>query len=183
MTTRDTNSALEITRSADPAWCDWPSSDRVEDDRHPLGNHDYRDLRWISPYDAERVAELESELVERVRGAASPEDEMKLVDDELYEDPDGLLGLDLGVAGAVAALASIGCIPVASCNGGAFGGWHHEDHPLVAFYAPRTLVPTLLRSATEASVGLDNHEGALLLYADGVDGLMAFAGALRTLPE
>lgn len=176
-------SMIEITRNADAALCHWPDSVSVDDERHPLGNHQYRDLRWVTSEEAVRVAELETELVERVRSAASPEDEMNLVDDELYDDPDGLLGLDLGVAGAVAALAAIGCIPVASCNGGAFGGWHHEDHPLVVFYAPKSLVPTLLRAAAETSTGLDNHDGALMLYAEAVDGPMAFARIIRTPPD
>lgn len=45
-----------------------------------------------------------------------------------------IVDLDLEAAGAVAALSAASCVPVASCNGGAFGGTHSEGAPVVAFY-------------------------------------------------
>lgn len=87
--------------------------------------------------------------------------------------------MDIGVASSVVALSSAGCVPFSSCNGGAFGGSHDEDHPLVAFYTLPEMVELLLETAQEANVGLENEdEGSLLLYADDIRNMRNYANGL-----
>jgi hypothetical protein len=69
---------------------------------------------------------------------------MDEIADEFYEDP-GLdpYGLDVGVASTVVALSPLGCVPLSSCNGGCYGDFHHESHPLIVFCAKPMYGPTL----------------------------------------
>jgi hypothetical protein len=59
----------------------------------------------------------------------------EIITEELYENESWLFGLDIGVASTVIALSAARCVPFSSCNGGAYGGSHHEFHLVVAFYA------------------------------------------------
>lgn len=69
-------------------------------------------------------------------------------------------------------------MPFSSCNAGAFGGSHNEAYPCVAFYMRPQLAAVLTACAEKASVGLSNGwDSSVLLYADGVDGMMTFAQA------
>ena len=115
----------------------------------------------------------------RIKASDDPEVEYDEIADELYEDDEGLYGLDLGVAGAVAALSAARCIPFSSCNGGAFGGRHLELYPLVAFYAREAHLQALLTAAEEAGCGLENgNNGCLVVFAGDVEALPNFATAL-----
>lgn len=88
---------------------------------------------------------------------------MTAIEDELYEEPEGLLGLDLGVAACVASLSAMGCIPASSCNGGAFDGYHLEEYPLVTFLADRASARRVLKIAERAGLGLRQDDGYLVL--------------------
>jgi hypothetical protein len=135
------------------------------------------DLRNIEPDEPGRVYDLEDEIIERLEASDDPEGEYEIVLEELYEDPDpGLYGLDLGVASTVAALSAVGCVPFASCNAGAFGGLHHERHPLVAFFAKQAAGSLLLACAEESGVGLEVEDtGTLLVYANDIRAMRRFA--------
>jgi hypothetical protein len=101
------------------------------------------------------------------------------MEEEWYEEPPELYGLDLGVASSVVALSAAHCIPFSSCNAGTFGGYHHEDYPLVAFYARPPALDLLLACAEKAGIGLvAENTGELVAYAADVLHMRAFANAL-----
>lgn len=97
-----------------------------------------------------------------------------------YDDSEvDLYGLDIGVASTVIALSAARCVPFSSCNGGTFGGNHHEAHPVVAFYAKPGTANLLLAIANEADIGIENGEyGCLVLFSDDVQKFPLFAGAM-----
>lgn len=140
------------------------------------GNRSYTDLRRMPWSEAHRIYAYESDLIARISSAEDPDDEYYVVEDELYEDPEGILGLDIGVASAVVALSAARCIPFSSCNAGAFGGDHHETYPLVAFYARPAHAPLLIKYATKTDCGLENgSRGCVVLYAANVENIRKFA--------
>ena len=75
----------------------------------------------------------------------------------MEEDPGFLHLIDLSVAGAVASLSCIGCVPFASCSGGLLGGFQDEEHPLVVFFARCEHVPVLLAAAAQVGAGLEKE--------------------------
>ena len=129
--------------------------------------------------EARRVFSVEGEYITRIETSADPDEEYDLIEDELYDDPEGIYGLDIGVASTVVALSAARCIPFSSCNGGAFGGSHHEFHPVVAFFSRRQTAPLLLECAEETNSGLvSENTGNLVVYADDIRNIRAFACAL-----
>ncbi|NWM10604.1 hypothetical protein, partial [Escherichia coli] len=101
------------------------------------------------------------------------------IEEEFTDDPGGMMGLEIGVASTVAALSAAGCVPFASCNGGAFGGPHHESHPLVVFCARREHLPLLLAAAELTGVGMESGQmGEVMVYADDIRRMPAFAATL-----
>jgi hypothetical protein len=172
---------VKVVRTASPNGLRWPKPSEASDERNLGCNREYVDLRGCSWEDLDRVADLENQLIARLMKAHDVEDEYDLIADELYEtDDEGLFGLDIGVASAVVALAAFGCIPFSNCNGGAYGGRHHEEHPLVAFFARPAHFPILTDAAEEADAGLErDSSGALLLYTDDIQNMNKFAEALE----
>lgn len=171
--------AIEIERTVDAEALAWPESDMCEDDCNLDCNREYRDLRGASWEEAARALALEESLLERLKSADDLATTLDSISDELYEDDEGLWGLDIGVASTVIALSAARCIPSTSCNGGCFGDHHHESHPLVSFYAKPAWVPYLLAAAEEAKVGLINEDsGSILVYADNISSMMLFASTL-----
>ena len=157
----------------------WPESGHGADGSGFGCNRDYCDLRGMTMSDAADVMDEEGELVSRIEAAEDVDEELDLIEEELAEDPGGMMGLDVGVAAAVAALSAIGCMPFASCNGGAFGGRHHEAYPLVAFCARPGHVPALMDAAVRAGVGLESDAaGDVVVYADDVRRMRGFAASL-----
>ncbi|WP_231029255.1 hypothetical protein [Sphingomonas sp. IC-56] len=170
---------IELVRAVDDTRLGWPGTRQLQEGSRLGGNHEYVDLRYISWADAIAVAREEREISDRIGRADDPDDEWTVIQDELEDDPGLLVLLDLGVASTVAALSAAGCITISSCNGGAHGDHHHERYPLVAFYARRQHVPLLLSAAELAGVGIENDpDGALVVYADALDRMSAFAAAL-----
>jgi len=157
----------------DTLW--WPTAGELASRRILAGNQAYDDLTWLSWKDVARLLDLEKRFIERIDSSATPSEEMTAIEDELYEDPEGLLGLDLGVAACVASLSAMGCIPASSCNGGAFGGTHLEVYPLVTFLADRTSAGKALTVAEGAGLGLTQEEGYLVLYGDNVRKMLWFS--------
>ncbi len=181
---------VQVTRQVNSALTSWPKPEGVVDDCHPGGNRDYYDLRGLSWMDVREVQDLEDEYIQRIEqsplpSGADPFGEEDLFD-ELFDEIElaEIMGIDIGVASTVAALSASGFIPCTSCNGGAFGGRHHEQHPLVAFYTYPEAIPLLLRCAEASGVGLDNDQGwapddlPIVVYADDVRNMRAFADEL-----
>lgn len=75
------------------------------------------------------------------------------------------------------ALSAAKCVPFSSCNGGAFGGHHHERYPVVAFYAPVQVIGFLIALAEGADIGLEGSHH-LDAYANDIRKMRAFAGAV-----
>jgi hypothetical protein len=170
---------VEIGREVDPVTLGWPEPGDAQDDSGLGGNRAYVDLRRMTWAEARGVRDLERESIERIESASDPEAEYAAIEDELFESDTGLYGLDLGIAATTIALSAAGCVPFASCNGGAFGGRHHEAYPLVVFYARSEAVSALLSAAEEAKIGLDGGQW-LTAYADDVRKMVRFADALCT---
>jgi len=170
---------IEIRRVIDRNYLRWPERGEAGAERNLGCNREYQDLRGFSWRDAERVAKFESQLISRLEAVTNAEEEYEEIIDELYEDDEGLFGLDIGVAAVVVGLSAAGCIPCTSCNAGAYGGTHHEQYPLVAFFAKPTHIALLLQCAEETCVGLENDEsGIIIVYAKDIRDMLAFATAL-----
>ena len=167
---------VEIEVNLTPSHLLWPHGSEVDDGKAPCCNHSYCDMRGVDWETAELALEQESELLEELAIADDTEKAANAISDLLYDDCDTLLmGFDMGVGATIYVLSAIGCIPISSCNGGAFGGHHHEDYPLIAFYARAKHVRHLVSAAKAAHVGLDEHEGLPQVYAQDIRNLHVFA--------
>jgi hypothetical protein len=94
----------------------------------------------------------------------------------LDEDAPPLDGLELGVAGLVYALASVGCFPAASCRSHPTNSW--SDVPVVVFAADRTHTEGLAKivSGTRCGFDIDPARPELLwVYAGSVEDLALLA--------
>lgn len=166
-------------RAVDPKRVGWPRRGEAGHDSALGGNRHYADLRRLSWADATRILAAERELIGRIEAAEDAEAECDLIEDELYESDEGLLGLDLGVASTVVALSAAGCVPFSSCNGAAFGGAHKEAYPLIAFFARPRAAALLLKLGEETGVGLENGDnGCLIAYANDIRRLLNLAAAI-----
>src|SRR5437867_963142 len=114
--------AGEILRFVDSKQLSWPK--RTNTYPGPGWNRDYWNLKGLTWEHAQEVLDYE---MTHLRQHAIHDDVFESEDADDLEDC--LMGLDLGVASAVAALSAAGCIPVASCNGGVLGDAHHEKYP------------------------------------------------------
>lgn len=141
---------------------------KSEFDQFKIENHDFEEYR--SSWDeVERALEFEHSLLRRLEKAPDLEAERVLVSDELYEDDDlPIRTLDLGIGSVVLALSSMGCLTIASCNGGFLGDHHHEEHPLVVFYARAKEALFLLETAKNLNVGISNEDGPLIAWANDI---------------
>lgn len=169
---------VDITRSLTSV-LRWPTRGEASAERSLGCNQSYIDLRGMTWSDVCRVFDLEGSLIDRLEHAEDLERECALIEDELYEDDEGIFGLDIGIASTVIALSAASCIPCSSCNGGAYGGTHHELYPTVAFFAKPQQIDLLLQCATEANIGIENQEsGVVVAYADDIRNMRTFAAAL-----
>lgn len=173
---------LEMPVRADAARLRWPHRVEVSgEDAAPAGNQHFQDLGGADWDDVARFLSLEDRLVARISQAVDPAAEEALVQAELdgladLDDQTPLLGLDIGVASAVLALSAHGAIPVASCNGGAFGARHAGCNPYVAtFIRPRRFLLVQDWAATANLVVTVNDDGVALLHARRIEDLMTFA--------
>lgn len=142
-------------------------------------NRDYRDLRGLRRDQLRRVAAVESQQMERfvTDGPACGGCEEGCDACELEVD-----GLELGVASAVVALSTIGCIPYTSCNGGVFDGEHVEELLIVGFYLRPAQVQAVKEAGRDAGVGLTNdHNGGVYAVTDDPRAMVAFAMKLGGL--
>lgn len=158
---------LEITQVIQPDDLAWIEGEDAGDDSGLGCNRDYRDLRATTWADVDEVIEIERRMLEQ-------SETLGFMDSHEIQD------LDVGAAGATLALAATGCVPFTSCNGGALGGRHQEEYPLVAFYLAIGAIETIVSAAQETGVGLaqDNAYGTVHVYARALRDLHAFAQAL-----
>lgn len=170
---------LSIERCVDAQRLYWPSRGEAGHDSALGCNREYFDVRGFSWKEAQRVFALETELIDRIEKAEDANATYDDIENEMYDDPDGLGGLDIGVASTVVALSAARCVPASSCNGGAYGGNHYEAHPVVAFCARDQAVPLLLECAEATGVGLvSESNGYLVVYADDIRAMRGFAAKL-----
>ena len=171
---------VDIERRVSTKLIRLPDSSYAEGDGSFGGNHQYMDLQHLTWAEARRVFDLEARIFNKLDNSKEAEFELCQIENELHCEFDNhLYGLDLGVASTVIALSAVGCIPVSSCNAGAFGGTHYEEHPLVAFYASRALIPSLLDTAAKSGAGLENSDaGMLIVYANDIRVMRVFAQTL-----
>jgi hypothetical protein len=90
-------------------------ADEGEESGFLAGNQMYQDLRALSWADLAATIELEADLMARLQAAADLDPAAEVLDDErldVNEPADGLWGLDIGVASAVAAFSVLGGAPV-----------------------------------------------------------------------
>jgi hypothetical protein len=166
---------IKTKRAVDKRKLGWPY--RATDGAYLGGNQFYCDFRRASWTEVAEALECERFLIER---SDSSDDPLQVLENEDEEEVGlKLKSLDVGVASTVLALAAARCIPCASCNGGIFGDHHHEDHPLVVFFARENWIPALLEASEIAGVGLENAtEGALITYTGDIKKMLSFAAEI-----
>lgn len=172
---------VQIERNVDINSLSWPEPGEAMDEGYLGGNRSYIDLRYLSWKEALRVYELEEEYIKLILTSSDSDIEYeKIEEDEIHTDSVGIFGLDIGVASSVCALSAARCIPFSSCNAGAFGGFHKEIYPCVAFYARMETIDILLQCAETADTGLVLNEkyGCLVLYSDNIIKMRMFANSL-----
>lgn len=170
---------VDIERTVDAARLGWPEPGEAQEESGLGCNREYTDLRRFSWKNARKVLQSEENLMQEVAALSAEEPSDEFWDDLWEERGEYLCGLDLGVASTVAMLSAARCVPYTSCNGGCFEeGHHHESYPVVGFYARPPWIPTLVEAAEEAEAGMHNFGGPLVVYADDIWKMVAFARAL-----
>jgi hypothetical protein len=170
---------IEIGQEVRVSELGWPGRGEAACDASLGGNPEYTDLRGLSWKDAKRIFEIESEMIRRIENASDPEAESDAIDADLFQCGENLYGLDIGVASTVVCLSAAGCVPFSSCNGGALGGEHHEDHPLIAAFVRKKPAKGLIALAAQTGIGLKNGpSGCLILYASHIRDFRTFAEKL-----
>ncbi|WIY69045.1 hypothetical protein KB221_13305 [Aquidulcibacter paucihalophilus] len=159
---------LEIERNIEPDRLAWIDGEDAADGTGLGCNRDYRDLRSTTWAEVDEILEIELCRLDQSEVLG-------------FMDSHEIHELDVGVAGAAFALAAAGCIPFTSCNGGALGGRHSEEYPLVAFYLPKLSVERILWASEKANAGLfqDPVGGTVHVYGCQLRDLHAFARALH----
>jgi hypothetical protein len=168
----------------------WPREDAAK-----LLDWERRAVAWVDRHAAS--AEIFDELAAAVE-AFSTDDDLtvdkefpELADglrselQQLLDDADELLdGIDLGVAGLVAALSASGFFPAASCRGHV-GARPWSDRPAVFFGATRDHVALLeaavLASGSRLDDGSGNGNGLVVIHAPSVVAAMDLAEAILAL--
>lgn len=172
---------IEVRRKIDPASLRWPQRAEISgENAAPAGNQYYQHLVGLPWSQLPPTLAVEAKLIARIEAAENPAAEEERIIEELasaddFETVPPLRGLDIGVASPVFALSAAGAIPVASCNGGAFGLFHHGHNPYVAFFIrPRRLI-SIQAWAEAAGLGLVDHDGLAVLHARRIADFQIFA--------
>lgn len=160
---------VELSREIRIGELGWPEPGEATSDSGLGFNRAYMDLRRISWTEARAILAEEAQLIARLERAEDIEEEWSVIEEEFDLSGTPLYGLDIGVASTVLALSAARCVPFSSCNGGVFGGKHHEVYPVVAFYAKPETANLLLSVATEVEVGIENNGyGSLVMFTDDI---------------
>jgi hypothetical protein len=170
---------VELSRQVRVADLGWPEPGEAANESGLGCNRAYMDLRRLSWTDARKVLADEVQLIARIENAEDPEEEYWTIEEEYDESEVVLYGLDIGVSSTVIGLSAARCVPLSSCNAGAFGGNHHEVYPVVAFYAKPETANLLLAIAAEVDIGIENDEhGCLMVFSDDIRKFPMFADAM-----
>jgi hypothetical protein len=168
---------IPITRVVDGTRLCWPSPEERRSETLG-GNRDYSSIGRVTWAEVNEAIEEEREAIDRLAEVDDPEFAYEEWVEACYEEP-FLFGYDLGTNALSAALAAARCLPVYSCNGGAFGGSHNDAYPLVGFFCRPAVFPFVNAAAESTSVGLEyNHANGLNAFARDVDSLIGMAAAL-----
>lgn len=155
----------------DVATLDPPTLAEVAD-----GFTENRDFFPVAPRSLGALHEaLADELatLELLAGESSPDEWEAALSEAEYESLayHELEGLEFGVAGAVLALASTGCVTCYSCRGHGGGGY-----PQIRFAAGADLAEKLRALVDEAKCGMHiDEEGLLWVFAPSIIEMMHFA--------
>lgn len=170
---------LRIERTVKVESLSWPSPAERRSDTLG-GNRGYCDLGRMGWPAVKKILLDEVAAVARVRASEDPESECELWMDECFDDLSGpQLGFDLGTNALSAALSASRCLPFYSCNGGQFGGFHNDSHPVVAFFCRPYVYPILLAASIQSRTGLAHtHSGGLVVYAGRVQRFLHMAKLL-----
>lgn len=167
---------IEIIRNVDPnriiKFGNADSEDGI------LLNHFYMDMRGVKIADARAIVDEEAALLHRIEEAGENDDEVERIIDELMSDESELSAFDVGVAGTIYALSAVGAAPITSCNGGLLDGCHAYNYPNVLFSIEPGKLAGVTAVAELTGVGLENASGHVLVYADSIPKLNAFADRL-----
>lgn len=130
--------------------------------------------------EARTVVENETRLLAELGDADrdGDDDAFEAFIEDQFEAPNPYAELDIGVAGAVVALAAVGAWPLSSCNGGLLGGYHSSDVPHILFSCDRPVFNGILSAAEAVDCGLIQNERFIELFADDLTKLNAFARTL-----
>jgi hypothetical protein len=160
---------VELSREIRIGELGWPEPGEAISESGLGCNRAYMDLRRFSWTEAKTILAEEAQLIARLERADDIEQEWSIIDEEFDLSGVPLYGLDIGVASTVLALSAARCVPFSSCNGGVFGGKHHEVYPVVAFYAKPETANLLLSVATEVGIGIENDGyGSLVMFTDDI---------------
>lgn len=172
-------------RALDPASLAWPEEADAASDSLEANHYYMADVRHARWEDVDCVLMRESEVLPLLGAADDAESEWESQSERIAAAADSVAddffsSLDPGVASAALALGAAGCIPFWSCNGGAFGGDHSSTVPVVKFFAKASHVSALKAAAEKSGAELDQDEdGRCSISADNIDGMRAFALAMR----
>ncbi|TDU28864.1 hypothetical protein DFR24_3244 [Panacagrimonas perspica] len=143
---------------------------RATPEWHAMGyahNLSYSPIGRFSADTIRKVAELEKKLIDELPPNSGDEISGSELEVEFADEcPSKVPELDLGCCAVTLALAAYGCVPIASCNGGAFVHDHHEDHPIVAFYCTRAQFKALDPVLEGFEVGLSGSDPVVLCAKD-----------------
>jgi len=152
---------MRWTLDVDPKHLGFPDEETMTTTDGLVENHHYQDLRWLDWDDFDRWLVEEQEILDYDGDLQSDEA------DEFFIEQDNevwCMGLDPGVATAVAALAAIGCCPVTSCN-----GWpgHFETHPLVLVWCEQEHLDLIWKATRNMGGGVEVEgvSNGILIYS------------------
>lgn len=156
----------------------WPSEAQASG-RSYIGNNMYRDMRGTTWDEARRMRDAEARVIEtwEDQGGWSARA-------ALFPCVQGWSrvagGMDLGVTSATWALAAAGGVPMASCNGGAFGGKHIDDMPCIAVWWRLSTLDALVDCVVQTGMTtwMSRH-GTIVIGADYVRKFLILADALH----
>ena len=142
----------------DPSRVSTPALARTSRDAIVLANHDFFMLDATSWDEAEAALEEEEEFIQEYNAAADGFAVLSKFNDQRSETCNPNHNLDLGITAAVLCLRAMKAMPFVSCSGSFPFAPHHEEFPLVGFFASAKLLDKIIELARKNGLGLTNAE-------------------------
>ena len=143
------------------------------------GNGEYQDLQDCDIDDLRHALIREAAALQTV--LCSPDsafaEEAYKAARPMDDDRSALWHLDLGVAGAVVAMVTLGAHPVLSCNGGIFGTPHTFSSPVIQLYLENADPDRLVDLANKAGIGISVWDGKIVMSAESPFGKSRVGGS------